>query len=182
LNNKTLKDFLSNGVLNVDAMVDLYSSYIYTVLKNCINNNEDIEELISDVFMAVWRNYKNLEPNMKIKPYLIGITKNLIKKKYRELSNDVLLCDISDFGNSEEVLINVSDMAEESEKSRIILKTLNELKYDEKQTFIMFYYNSKKVKEIAEVLGISKAKVKTTLHRVRKRLKSELKKGGYSNE
>ena len=46
----------------------------------------------------------------------------------------------------------------------------------------MFYYNSKKVKEIAEVLGISKPKVKTTLHRVRKKLKSELKKGGYSYE
>ena len=182
MNNKTLKDFLNKGVLNVEGMVDIYSSYIYTVLRNCINNSEDVEELISDVFMAVWCNYKKLDPNMKIKPYLIGITKNLIKKKYRELSNDVVLCDISDFCNSEEALINVSDIAEESEKSKIILNTLNELKEEEKKVFIMFYYNSKKVKEIAEVLGVSKPKVKTTLHRVRKKLKSELKKGGYSYE
>ena len=182
MNNKTLNDFLNNGVLNIEDIVNSYSSYIYAMLKNSINSSEDIEELISDVFMAVWCNYKKLDPNMKIKPYLIGITKNLIKKKYRELSNDAIMSDISDFDNSVEVLVNVEDIAEGSEKSRIIMNALNNLKYEEKQTFIMFYYNSKKVKEIAEVLGISKAKVKTTLHRVRKKLKSELKKGGYSYE
>ena len=54
------------------------------------------------------------------------------------------------------------------------MNALNELKYEEKQIFIMFYYNSNKIKEIAEMLGISKSKVKTTLHRVRKKLKSKL--------
>lgn len=182
MNNKTLNDFLNNGVLNIEDIVTSYSSYIYAILKKCINNSEDIEELISDVFMVLWHNYKKLEPNMEIKPYLIGITKNLIKKKYRELSNSVIMSDIADFDNSVEALVNVADIAEESEKSRIIMNALNELKYEEKRIFIMFYYNSKKVKEIAKVLGISTPKVKTTLHRVRKKLKSELKKGGYSYE
>lgn len=113
MNNKILRDFLNNGVLNIEGIVTGYSSYIYTILKNSINSSEDIEELISDVFVALWHNYRKLDPNMKIKPYLIGITKNLIKKKYRELSNDIFVCDISDFCNSEESLINVFDIAEE---------------------------------------------------------------------
>jgi len=169
-------------VLDIESVITSYSSYIYKILKKCINNNEDIEEIISDVFMAFWRNYKKLDSNMKIKPYLIGITKNLIKKKYRELSNGAIMSDIIDFDNSVEALINVSDLAEESEKNSIILNALNKLKNEEKQIFIMFYYNSKKVKEIAKVLGVSTSKVKTTLHRVRKKLKCELKKGGYSYE
>ena len=113
MNNKILRDFLNNGVLNIEGIVTGYSSYIYTILKNSINSSEDIEEIISDVFVALWHNYRKLESDMKIKPYLIGITKNLIKKKYRELSNDVFVCDISDFCNSEESLINVFDIAEE---------------------------------------------------------------------
>ena len=113
MNNKTLKDFFNNGVLNIEDIVNSYSSYIYAMLKNSINSSEDIEEIISDVFVALWHNYRKLESDMKIKPYLIGITKNLIKKKYRELSNDVFVCDISDFCNSEESLINVFDIAEE---------------------------------------------------------------------
>ena len=79
MNNKTLNDFLNNGVLNIEGIVISYSSYIYAILKNCINNSEDIEELISDVFIAIWCNYKKLDPNMELKPYLIGITKNLIR-------------------------------------------------------------------------------------------------------
>ena len=113
MNNKTLKDFFNNGVLNIEDIVNSYSSYIYAMLKKSINSSEDIEEIISDVFVALWHNYRKLESDMKIKPYLIGITKNLIKKKYRELSNDVFVCDISDFCNSEESLINVFDIAEE---------------------------------------------------------------------
>ena len=180
MNNKTLNDFFYNGVLDIESVITSYSSYIYKILKKCINNNEDIEEIISDVFMAFWRNYKKLETDMEIKPYLVGITKNLIKKKYRELSNSMVVCDIDGLDNSIEALINVSDTVEESEKERIILNALNELKNEEKQIFIMFYYHSKKVNEIAKVLDISIPKVKTTLHRVRKTLKRELKKGGYS--
>lgn len=182
MNNKTLNDFLNNGVLNVEDIVNSYSSYIYAILKNSINSSEDIEEIISDVFVALWHNYRKLEPNTEIKPYLIGTTKNYIKKKYRELSNDTIMSDIADFDNSVDALVNVADIAEESEKSRIIMNTLNSLKYEEKHVFIMFYYSSKKVKEIAKILGISTSKVKTTLHRVRKKLKSELTKGGYSYE
>ena len=119
---------------------------------------------------------------MELKPYLAPITKNLIKKKYRELSNNIQFCDIADYEGIVEGKIDISIVVEQSEKNKYIIKALNELKAEEKHIFIMFYYNSKKVKEIAEVLGISKSKVKTTLHRVRKKLKSELKKGGYSYE
>lgn len=182
MNNKTLNDFLNNDVLNIEKIITTYSSYIYTIIKKCIGNNEDIEELISDVFIALWNNYKRLEPSLELKPYLAGITKNLIKKKYRELSNNIQYCDISGYESIAEDKIDASIVAEQSEKNKYIIRILNELKAEEKHIFIMFYYNSKKVKEIAEVLGISKSKVKTTLHRVRKKLKSELKKGGYSYE
>jgi len=181
LKNKTLNDFLNNGVLNIEDIVTTYSSYIYTILKNSIDSSEDIEELISDVFIALWNNYKRLDVSMELKPYLSGIAKNLIKKKYRELSNNIELCDIADYEGIAKS-IDISIVAEQSEKNKYINKVLNELKDEEKQIFLMFYYNSKKVKEIAKILDISVSKVKTTLHRVRKKLKSELKKGGYSYE
>lgn len=116
MSDRILNDFLDNGELNLEQLITSYSSYIYTILKNCISSSEDIEELTSDVFLAVWRNYKLLKPSMDIKPYLVGITKNLIKNKYRELSNKALICDIEDYDNSIEALINVAEIAEESEK------------------------------------------------------------------
>lgn len=43
----------------------------------------------------------------------------------------------------------------------------------------MFYYNSQKIKDIANALHISENQVKVTLHRIRKKIKKSLKKGEY---
>ena len=42
------------------------------------------------------------------------------------------------------------------------------------------YYNSKKIKEIAKQLEISDFIVKSRLYRIRKKLKKELERQGYS--
>ena len=54
------------------------------------------------------------------------------------------------------------------------------VKDQEKEIFIMFYYQNIKVKDIAKKLNISVPKVKVTLHRLRKLAKKKLKEGGYN--
>lgn len=80
LNNKTIEDFEENGALNIEAIIETYNSYIYTILKNCMSNKEDIEEVLSDVFVVLWKNYEKLDKQMEIKPYLVGIVRNLVRK------------------------------------------------------------------------------------------------------
>ena len=71
------------------------------------------------------------------------------------------------------------EIAEQKEQDRIIQNTLQHLKDKEYTIFIMFYYESKSIKEISKVLNLSKNNVKTILHRIRKRLKRNLEDGGY---
>ena len=61
-------------------VIETYSSYIYKILKNSISKEQDIEEILSDVFMVFWKKYKKIDKNTEVKPYLVGITKNLIYK------------------------------------------------------------------------------------------------------
>ena len=56
------------------------------------------------------------------------------------------------------------------------------MKKEDKDIFIMYYYNSKKIKEISKTLNISESKVKTKLHRIKKKLRKELEKNGYKLE
>ena len=58
---------------------------------------------------------------------------------------------------------------------------LGKMKKEDKEIFLLYYYNSRSIKEISEILNISISKVKTKLFRIRKKLKSELIKGGYDN-
>ena len=178
--NNVLKDFIKEGKLDIDCLINEYYNYIYTLVRNSVSiiiTNEDIEEIISDVFLALWKNHKKLRKNTAIKAYLTGITKNIIKNKYR---NTKLNYPISDY---EEQLIsndNLENLTEEKEQNKIIIDTLKSMKEDEYKIFMMFYYKSKKIKEIATELHISESNVKVKLHRIRKVVKENLKNGGYS--
>lgn len=177
--NKILKDFASEDGLNIEDVIKTYNNYIYTIIKKLITNNEDIEEILSDVFIILWNNYYKLEENTKVKPYLVGITKNLIRKKYRNYNYENIIQNIDETEN--EIIDNcdVLKLVEENEKSKIISEIIDNMKKEEKQIFIMFYYQNKKIKDIAKNLNISVSKVKITLYRLRNLVKKKFKERGY---
>lgn len=54
-----LKDYLEKGKLNIDKMLDDFYGYVYIIVKNGVSSHitdEDVEEIISDVFVAIWKN------------------------------------------------------------------------------------------------------------------------------
>ena len=182
MDNKTLKDFEENDTLDIEKIIDNYNAYIYTILKNSLKNNEDIEEILSDVFTILWKNYNHLDKNIQVKPYLIGISKNLIRKKYRISNINFKIENIDDYENEVSSFVDIQNIIERKEKSKIISDIIDNMKQDEKQIFIMFYYKSQKIKEISKEFNISVSKVKITLHRLRKLIKKKLKERGYSYE
>ena len=52
----------------------------------------------------------------------------------------------------------------------------------DRDIFILFYYNSMTIKQIAKRLNISEVNTKTKLYRVRKKIKKILIEGGYCYE
>lgn len=179
MKNEILKDYLKNGKVDIDKIIDDFYGYVYIIVKNGVSiaiTNEDIEEIISDVFVAIWKNSSNLLKTTEIKPYLAGIAKNMIRNKYR---NTKLNFSISDYEENLVDTCNIEKITEENEQNRLIFNTLNTIKTKEYEIFIMFYYESKSVKEIAKVLNLSVSNVKTILHRVRKIIKRNLEDGGY---
>lgn len=176
---KLLKDYTVNKAIDIDQVIDDFYNYIYIVIKNSVNitiTDEDIEEIISDVFVALWKNYENLNETLDIKAYLVGISKNIIKNRYRKTQLNI---SISEF---EEKIIsnyNVEEKIEIIEQEKEIEATLKTLKKTEYNVFILYYYESRSIKEISEILNISISNVKVILHRVRKKIKKNLKDGGY---
>ena len=175
-----LCDYMENETLDIDMLIDDYYSYIYIVVKNGISINisqEDMEEIISDTFVAFWKNSKYLRKDLLVKPYLKGIAKNLIKNKYRDNNLNVSI------ENCENTLVgdfDIDDVIENNEKNELILDTLKTLNKNEYSIFMMYYYEGKNIKEISKELNLSVSNVKTILHRVRKKIKRNLEEGGYS--
>lgn len=155
--------------------------YVYIIIKNNEStfSNEDIEEIASDVFLTIWKNKEKLDINKEIAPYIAGITRNLILKKKRKVKGNVE--DIEDLQNYLYEEIDVTHkQIEENEKINILNNLLSKMKEEDKNIFTYYYYKSKKIKEISIMMGISEIKVKSRLSRIRKKLKKELEKRGYS--
>ena len=99
MNNQKIYNYMDGKILNIELAMKDYNNYIYKIIKNKYNNfsDEDIEEIILDVFLTLWNNQNKLDINQKMSSYIAGITKNLIKKKYRTNNNDE---NIEDYENT----------------------------------------------------------------------------------
>lgn len=170
--------YIENNNLDLEKIMHEYTNYIYVIIKNSASNltQEDVEEIISDVFLSLWNNQKKLDINKEISPYIAGITIRLIKKKYRDIRINE---NIDDFQEKLIISENIDIYSESEENNEMIIKELDKLKDEEKNIFLMFYYGGRKIKEIAEALHISKSKVKMNLFRTRKKLKNKLQERGY---
>lgn len=177
LKERKIYDYINNNKLEIEQLVNDYTKYIYAMINkmSVVFTKEDIEEIISDVFFIVWNNQDKLNINNNMSAYIRGVTKNLIKQKYRHIRiND----NITDF---EEKLISLSDLERdfyESEENKSILNELKKLKLEDKHIFIQYYYYSKSIKEICILYNMSEAKVKSKLFRTRKKIKKTLKERG----
>lgn len=173
--------YMNNGKIDIEQIAEEYSGYLWKIIVNAgINESDNISEIISDAYLILWKNQDKLSIQSTLTPYLVGITKNLIKKyfyknhkKYeiKSIENDEI-----EFIGNDDFTVNLENM----EITKQILKILNNMKNEDKEIFLDFYYEERTIKEIAIKNNFSESKVKTKLHRLRKQIKKELLKGGYN--
>ena len=179
---KKIKEYYKNNKLDLEMVIDEYSGYIYKIIENMsiqYLSKEDIEEIISDTFVVLWKNKDRLDKSKDLSPYIAGITKNLVKEKRRVLN---IYNDISDYENIVQDFFKIDMFCEQREKIAIIDKTVKKMKKIDIEIFELYYYSAMKYNEISNVLNISEFSIKSKLFRIRKKIKKELLKGGYSDE
>ena len=173
---KQLEYYYKNNEIDMDRIIEDFTPYITTIINNGTNDVvsfEDKEEIFSDTFFILWKNRNRLNINVSLNSYLAGITRNLIKEKYRKLK---IVYDIEDFENVS--LNNINMYENDRELIFDIEQKIKGLKDIDIEIVNLFYYSAISIKDIAKRLNISELNVKTRLHRIRKKIKNELNHGG----
>ena len=176
--NDKIWQYVENNKLQMEKIIELYTNYICKIIRNSYFNisDEDMEEITLDVFLTLWKNQYKLDLNKNLSSYIAGITRNLIKKKYRDLKLN------ANIDNFEEEIIDTNNIElnlYRKDKNEVIIQELNKLKNEDKDIFIMYYYENIKLNEISRRLNISESKVKVKLYRIRKKIKKVLNERGY---
>ena len=170
---KEIKYYIKNNELDLEKIINEYSSYIATIINNMAStnlSNEDKEEIVSEVFFILWKNKHKLDVNKNLSSYIAGVTRNLVKEYLRKIKIDV---DISDYENNLYSYDKIDFLDTEIQEIRNIEKKLETMKEIDKTIFLDFYYSSKSIKDIEH--NISEFSVKQRLYRIRNKIKKEVK-------
>ena len=163
-------NYYKNNELDLERIINDYSAYVSTIISNMARSfldNEDKEEIVSEVFFILWKNKDKLNCERKLSPYIAGITRNIVKEYLRKKQ---ITLDISDYENTLYSEDNISDTLEEISKIEEKLSTINEV---DRKIFIAFYYSSKSIKDIAKMQNMSEFAVKQRLYRIRNKIRKE---------
>ena len=172
-----IREYIINDDLKIEKIMHDYNNYIYIIIRNMNNSfsEEDIEEIILDVYLTLWNNKQKLDINKSMSAYIVGITKKLILKKCR---NRKQIENIEDYEEELASIQNIELDYLESQKNQLIVNELEKMKKEDKDIFIYYYCEQKKIKEISITFNMSESKIKSKLFRIRKKLNKILKMEG----
>lgn len=164
----------------LEAIIDRYAPYTAAVVSNQLGaaaNTQDVEELVSDVFLALWRNRDRLKTT-HLRGWLAATARNAARGRMRRLGLPTL--------PAEDALLvsggDLTELAERRERAEYIRAALDALGPPDNEVFLRYYYYNESVSQIAEEMGMNVSTVKSKLQRGRSKLKEKLEKGGYSCE
>ena len=149
---------------------------VYRFVLRLVSNPTLAEDLISEVFLDVWRQAGKFEARSAASTWLLAIARfkalsALRRKPEEELDEDAAGA-IEDPADDPEVSVQKKD------KGEILRKCLTALSPDHREIIDLVYYHEKSVEEVAAIVGIPEATVKTRMFYARKKMSELLKAAG----
>ncbi len=166
----------------LNLIIERYSSYVYTVVRNIIGgymSEEDIEEVVSDCFVNLWNNSDKIHEDKPLPPYLAAIARNTAKNKFRSFCNEISFEEITDEPASRD---SIPELIENYQTLCLIYDIIEQYKSCEKEIFIRYYFYGERLEDIAQKTGLTLSNCKTRICRTRKKLKKQLTEMGYDYE
>ena len=170
---KEIKYYIKNNELDLEKIINEYSSYTATIIDNMARNSlndEDKEEIVSEVFFILWKNKNKLNVNKYLSSYIAGITRNVVKEYLRKVKINF---NISEYENSLYNYDKIDLLDDNVEEISKIEEKLKNMKKIDKTIFLDFYYSFKSIKDIAKEQKISEFSVKQRLYRIRNKIRKE---------
>jgi RNA polymerase sigma-70 factor (ECF subfamily) len=161
------------------AMQVLYARHhvrVYRFVLRLVGNPTVAEDLISDVFLDVWRQAGKFEARSAASTWLLAIARFKALSAMRRRPEEEL--DEDTAGALEDPSDDPEIAAQKKDKGEILRKCLSALSADHREIVDLVYYHEKSVEEVAGIVGIPEATVKTRMFYARKKLSELLKAAG----
>jgi RNA polymerase sigma-70 factor, ECF subfamily len=158
------------------AMQTLFARHrvaVYRWLVRIVHDEASAEDLLSEVFLDVWRQAAKFEARASVSTWLLAIA------RYKALSARRRRVDAE---LTEAITAGIADPADDPElalqkktRDELVRRALAMLPPEHSEVIDLTYYHGKSVRDVAEILGIPEATVKTRMFYARKKLADLMK-------
>lgn len=171
-----VKRIASGDRLAMKVLFSRHQVRVYRFALRLVRDETMAEDVISDVFMDLWRQAGRFEARSSVATWLLAITRNkayslLRKRREAGLDNDFAES-IEDEADDPEIVLQKQD------KGLAIRACLDKLSLEHREVIDLVYYHEASVEEAARIVGIPENTVKTRLFHARKKLGELLKATG----
>jgi RNA polymerase sigma-70 factor (ECF subfamily) len=165
--------------LAVRVLFARFNERIYRFALRLTDDAALAEDVVSEVFLEVWRKAATFEGRSQVSTWILGITRNKALDARKARSTD---------GWDEDAAVAVEDPAANPEVEfqrkdlrAVMRKCLAQLSPTHREIIDLVYYHGKSIDEIARLTGAGQATVKTRMFYARKHLAELLGAYGITN-
>lgn len=155
---------------SIDEAIQIYTPYLSTVLYHMAGNSlpkEDIEEIVADVFIVLWKNAGRIDLQKgTLRSYLAAVARNFALKRINRKTDHTFLEDIE--------LSDGKNFIEENFHNNYVWETVMSLGEPDSEIFVRRYKFDEKIKDISKAMGLNISTVKTRLSRGKRKLRKML--------
>lgn len=166
---------------SIDAIMADCEQYRKQLIKYCLQyfecEYEHAEDCVQDAFVALYENLKKGIEIHNYKSWLYSVTLNyknkVIKDKMKRNEYEFTDNEEKDITINNAISYNpdyVDSMVSDETIEERAIHIISRLKPDEKKLFKLYYWEHKKLKEIAEVLGITYDTVRKRHEKLKKKI------------
>jgi RNA polymerase sigma-70 factor (ECF subfamily) len=149
---------------------------VYRFVLRLVRNEATAEDLISEVFLDIWRQAGKFEGRAAVSTWMLGIARfkalSALRKRPEQELDDETAERIEDQSDDPETTLAKKD------KGAQLRQAMSKLSNEHREIIDLVYYHEKSVEEVAGIVGIAAATVKTRMFYARKKLSELLKEQG----
>jgi RNA polymerase sigma-70 factor (family 1) len=153
-----------------EKLYDCYKLRLAGNLYKLLKSDELAKEILQDLFLKVWDNRAQIDPEKSFRSYLFRIGENMVNDFYRRAARDKRLRDQLVLANSE-IYSHIEEQLFFKEDSGLLKEAINLMPPQRKLVYTLCKMEGRSYKEVQELLGINAKTINSHLFQANKFLK-----------
>ncbi|MFQ5591083.1 MAG: RNA polymerase sigma factor [Phycisphaerae bacterium] len=159
----------------VRRLVDLHKDRLFAFLWRMTRNHHDAEDVCQDAFLKAFASLDSFCPDYRFSTWLFTIAYRVCLNRMRRRQVVGAEIDMSAVQPAyEDTEPGIAESEDADRLKRLVWEAVDRLSTPQRATVVLFYRHGHSCQEIAQVLQLPVATVKSHLHRARNRLREIL--------